>query len=93
MIISSSRHLDPTTYGDYPQSMKDTVGTRLPRFTNAQKAKLKDSTDFVGINYYTSFFSKTGKPDSRNPTWATDALAEFERKISLFRYSFANFNL
>ncbi|KAG7582817.1 Glycoside hydrolase family 1 [Arabidopsis suecica] len=73
-------HLDPTTYGDYPQSMKDTVGTRLPRFTNAQKAKLKDSTDFVGINYYTSFFSKTGKPDSRNPTWATDALAEFEPK-------------
>jgi len=85
------RHLDPTTFGDYPQSMKDAVGSRLPRFTKAQKAKLKDSTDFVGINYYTSFFAKADqKVDSRNPTWATDALVEFERKIRLFRYSLPN---
>lgn len=76
------RHLDPTTYGDYPQSMKDAVGSRLPRFTKDQKAKLKESTDFVGINYYTSFFAKPDqKIDKRNPTWATDALVEFERKI------------
>ncbi|KAJ4872712.1 Beta-glucosidase 19 [Raphanus sativus] len=44
-------HLDPTTFGDYPQSMKDAVEARLPRFTKAQKAKLKGSADFVGINY------------------------------------------
>ncbi|KAH0914609.1 hypothetical protein HID58_029055, partial [Brassica napus] len=34
--------------------MKDIFGHRLPKFTNAHKAKLKDSTDFVGLNYYTS---------------------------------------
>lgn len=79
------RHLDPTTFGDYPQSMKDAVGPRLPRFTNTQKAKLKDSTDFVGINYYTSAFAKHDeKPDRRNPTWATDAMVDFERKINFY---------
>lgn len=77
------RHLDPTTNGDYPQSMKDAVGTRLPKFTKEQKAKLKGSADFVGINYYFSFFArKTEKPDPRSPTWALDAGAEFERKFS-----------
>ena len=76
------RHLDPTTYGDYPQSMKDAVGARLPKFTKAQKAKLKGSADFVGINYYSSFYAKASeKPDYRQPSWATDSLVEFERKI------------
>ncbi|CAA7037184.1 unnamed protein product [Microthlaspi erraticum] len=74
-------HLDPTTTGDYPQSMKDAVGTRLPKFTKEQKEKLKGSADFVGINYYFSFFArKTEKPDPRSPTWALDAGAEFEPK-------------
>ncbi|KAF3529419.1 hypothetical protein DY000_02042101 [Brassica cretica] len=74
-------HLDPTTYGDYPQSMKDAVGARLPKFTKAQKAKLKGSADFVGINYYSSFYAKASeKPDYRQPSWATDSLVEFEPK-------------
>ncbi|CAN6885492.1 unnamed protein product [Brassica oleracea] len=60
--------------------MKDAVGAQLPKFTKSQKAKLKGSADFVGINYYSSFYAKASeKPDYRQPSWATDSLVEFER--------------
>ncbi|CAN8268861.1 unnamed protein product [Cochlearia groenlandica] len=88
-------HLDPTTFGDYPQTMKDAVGSRLPKFTNAQKRKLKGSADFVGINYYFSFFAKQNdKPDPRTPTWAQDAGADFQRKDYTIRnYSTAKMSV
>jgi beta-glucosidase len=74
-------HLDPTTFGDYPQIMKDLLGHRLPKFTSSQKAKLKDSTDFVGLNYYTSTFSNHNeKPDPSTPSWKQDSLVAWEPK-------------
>jgi beta-glucosidase len=74
-------HLEPTTSGDYPQIMKDLLGYRLPQFTAAQKAKLKDSTDFVGLNYYTSTFSNYNeKPDPSKPSWKQDSLVSWEPK-------------
>ncbi|KAJ0231614.1 Beta-glucosidase 20 [Hirschfeldia incana] len=72
-------HLNPTTYGDYPQSMKDHVGDRLPEFTEAQKNKLKNSADFVGINYYNSLFALHGEePDPSKPSWQSDSLIDYE---------------
>ncbi|KAI5431975.1 hypothetical protein KIW84_035928 [Lathyrus oleraceus] len=50
--------LDPVFYGDYPTIMKEYVGNRLPKFTKKEKYMLKGSTDFVGINYYTSRFAR-----------------------------------
>ena len=68
-------------YGDYPQIMKDIVGHRLPKFTDAQKAKLKNSADFVGLNYYTSVFSNhLEKPDPSKPRWMQDSLINWESK-------------
>jgi len=62
--------------------MKDLLGYRLPQFTAAQKAKLKDSTDFVGLNYYTSTFSNYNeKPDPSKPSWKQDSLVSWERKF------------
>ncbi|KAG5522452.1 hypothetical protein RHGRI_034586 [Rhododendron griersonianum] len=49
--------LDPLIFGDYPSSMIDRVGSRLPRFTKAESALLKGSLDFVGINHYTTFYA------------------------------------
>lgn len=43
---------DPIYKGDYPEAMKERVGDRLPVFTEAQKADLKGSSDFFGINHY-----------------------------------------
>ncbi|CAE5960026.1 unnamed protein product [Arabidopsis arenosa] len=73
-------HLAPTTYGDYPQSMKDRVGHRLPKFTEAEKKLLKDSTDYVGMNYYTSVFAKEINPNPKSPSWTTDSLVDWDSK-------------
>uniref|UniRef100_A0A0G4I5Z3 Beta-glucosidase n=1 Tax=Chromera velia CCMP2878 TaxID=1169474 RepID=A0A0G4I5Z3_9ALVE len=52
--------LDPMYRGDYPQSMKDTLGDRLPSFTDEEKTMLIGSTDFVAINYYMPHMTKEG---------------------------------
>jgi beta-glucosidase/6-phospho-beta-glucosidase/beta-galactosidase len=40
-------YFDPIYFGDWPQSMKDMVGDRLPRFTDEQKQLIKGSHDGV----------------------------------------------
>ncbi|KAL2336750.1 hypothetical protein Fmac_011196 [Flemingia macrophylla] len=50
--------LDPVIYGDYPNSMKELVKDRLPVFTEKEKTLVQGSTDFIGINYYRSFFAR-----------------------------------
>ena len=73
--------MHPTTYGDYPQSMKDRIGHRLPKFTEAEKRILKNSADFVGMNYYTSVFgANMQNGDSKTPSWTTDSLVQWESK-------------
>uniref|UniRef100_A0A453C6T4 Uncharacterized protein n=1 Tax=Aegilops tauschii subsp. strangulata TaxID=200361 RepID=A0A453C6T4_AEGTS len=49
--------LDPLARGDYPESMKELVGNRLPQFTKKQSELVKDSFDFIGINYYTTNYA------------------------------------
>jgi hypothetical protein len=45
-------------FGDYPKSMRSRVGSRLPEFSISEAARLKGSLDFVGINYYTTFYAR-----------------------------------
>lgn len=45
---------DPVYFGNYPASMIDRVGDRLPSFTEEEKVKLKGSSDFFGLNHYTT---------------------------------------
>ncbi|GAB2287685.1 hypothetical protein Dimus_022051 [Dionaea muscipula] len=49
--------LEPTTNGDYPETMRTIVGSRLPNFTKQQSEMLKHSYDFFGLNYYTSSYA------------------------------------
>ncbi|XP_052170081.1 beta-glucosidase 17-like isoform X2 [Diospyros lotus] len=49
--------LHPITYGNYPQSMQSLVGNRLPKFTKKETQMLKESFDFLGINYYSSYYA------------------------------------
>ncbi|KAK2989342.1 hypothetical protein RJ640_002492 [Escallonia rubra] len=53
-------YLEPLTTGEYPQSMKKLVGTRLPHFSPEQAEKLKGSFDFLGLNYYTAVYVTHG---------------------------------
>ena len=45
---------DPVYFGDYPEVMKKTLGDRLPAFTEDEKILIKGSSEFFGINHYTT---------------------------------------
>ncbi|XP_066394564.1 beta-glucosidase 29-like [Miscanthus floridulus] len=53
--------LDPIVHGEYPGTMLGYLGDRLPRFTAEQAKLIKDSYDFIGVNYYTAYFT-SAKP-------------------------------
>ena len=42
----------PTVYGEYPPSMTRILGERQPSFTADERAMLKGSADFLGLNHY-----------------------------------------
>lgn len=44
--------------GDYPASMRAQLGDRLPTFTEEEKKLVLGSSDFYGMNSYTSFYIK-----------------------------------
>lgn len=45
---------DPIYFGDYPPSMRERVGDRLPRFSEQERALVLGSNDFFGLNHYTA---------------------------------------
>lgn len=45
-------------FGNYPQSMIDQFGDRLPSWTPAKIALVQGSNDFIALDYYTSKFVK-----------------------------------
>ncbi|URE37082.1 beta-glucosidase [Musa troglodytarum] len=49
--------MDPLTQGDYPFTMRAIVGHRLPRFNAKQSKMVQGSFDFIGLNYYTTYFA------------------------------------
>ncbi|KAF8850183.1 glycoside hydrolase family 1 protein [Acephala macrosclerotiorum] len=44
--------------GDYPASMRAQLGDRLPYFTDEEKKLVLGSSDFYGMNSYTTFYIK-----------------------------------
>ena len=48
---------DPIWKGDYPQIMKELVGNRLPKFTEDEKKLILGSSDFFGLNHYSSMLA------------------------------------
>ena len=48
---------DPIYFGDYPQVMKDRLGNRLRTFTEEEKVLIKNSSDFFGLNHYTTMYA------------------------------------
>ncbi|XP_043722780.1 beta-glucosidase 11-like isoform X1 [Telopea speciosissima] len=57
--------LNPLVFGDYPESMKKNVGSRLPSFTPLQSKLVKGSCDFFGLNHYRTMYIKDD-PSSLN---------------------------
>lgn len=60
MEFQNAWFFDPIYFGDYPDSMKRRVKERLPVFTEEEKKMIKGSSDFFGLNHYTSRYVKNG---------------------------------
>ncbi|KAI5322960.1 hypothetical protein L3X38_032032 [Prunus dulcis] len=66
--------VEPLTSGDYPQSMRSLVGSRLPKFTKEQSKLLIGSFDFLGLNYYDGYYaSDAPQNNSVYASYTTDA--------------------
>ncbi|KAK9077507.1 hypothetical protein SSX86_005844 [Deinandra increscens subsp. villosa] len=50
--------LDPVVFGDYPEEMHKYLGSKLPSFSLEEKKFMKNSIDFIGINHYSTLYSK-----------------------------------
>lgn len=77
-----NRYMDPVINGDYPLSMHTLVKERLPKFTEEQSARLKGSFDFIGMNYYTSYYARNNPVvNTINISYTTDSLANLTGKF------------
>ncbi|KAM3686296.1 hypothetical protein ACJW31_11G187900 [Castanea mollissima] len=66
--------VNPIIFGDYPETMRALVGTRLPIFTESQSKMLKGSLDFLGVNYYTARYADDSTSSSSiNLSYTTDS--------------------
>jgi beta-glucosidase len=47
---------DPIYLGDYPEVMRRRVGDRLPEFDSRDRQLIRGSSDFFGLNHYTTMY-------------------------------------
>ena len=61
-------YADPIWKGDYPESMKKRCGDRLPSFTEEEKDLIKGTSDFFGLNHYSTAYASnpTGKAETKS---------------------------
>ncbi|TQE07316.1 hypothetical protein C1H46_006969 [Malus baccata] len=69
-------YMNPVTKGSYPKIMQTLIGSRLPKFTKEQSNMLKGSSDFIGLNYYSSSYAKDVPVKAAQPSQSTDAQVE-----------------
>ncbi|KAK2999038.1 hypothetical protein RJ639_023402 [Escallonia herrerae] len=71
--------MDPLYKGDYPDSMKDFVGSRLPSFKDEESKMVRGSYDFIALNYYTATYVRDA-PDTATgpPSVVTDPRVAYE---------------
>ncbi|CAL5094553.1 unnamed protein product [Urochloa decumbens] len=91
-LAASQRSLDftigwiinPLVHGDYPESMKRIVGSRLPKFTKEQSEMIRGTTDFIGLNQYTSVYvgNRPNSADTELQDYNADIAATFRFSTS-----------
>ncbi|KAK9161571.1 hypothetical protein Syun_007912 [Stephania yunnanensis] len=74
--------MDPLVFGDYPEAMKKTVGSRMPSFTANESKLVKGSVDFIGINHYITFYVSDAPP---KPTGVVDFNSDMGVQFSGYR--------
>ncbi|KAL2330883.1 hypothetical protein Fmac_018464 [Flemingia macrophylla] len=73
--------IEPLNSGSYPIEMVHYVGERLPKFSKEQSDMLKNSFDFIGINYYSTAYAADDECPTENKSYLTDfcAMITYER--------------
>jgi len=66
--------MEPLTTWRYPKSMRCLVGKRLPKFSKHEAKLVAGSIDFVGLNYYTTYYAANASKANK-PSYTTDANA------------------
>mmetsp|Transcript_20385 Transcript_20385/g.30148 ORF Transcript_20385/g.30148 Transcript_20385/m.30148 type:complete len:504 (-) Transcript_20385:473-1984(-) len=62
---------DPIWLGDYPSEMRGKCGDRLPTFQDDEKALIKGSSDFFGLNHYSTDLVKDSSMGKFTSHWGT----------------------
>lgn len=78
--------MEPLVHGDYPISMKENAGRRIPVFTNHESQQVKDSYDFIGVIHYNDI-NVTDNSDALN-TNLRDFIADMAAKLICMHFIF-----
>ncbi len=54
---------DPIYLGDYPAVMRERLGDRLPEFSDEDRELLAGSSDFFGLNHYSTLYAEEKSAD------------------------------
>ena len=75
--------VDPLLLGDYPVSMRQRLGDRLPQFTPEEQDLLRNhQTDFWGLNYYSSLLATTTMKTTDESEYYTPYWSDMEVEFS-----------
>lgn len=78
MLFQFGWFVDPILKsGDYPDAMRQVLGTRLPTFSEEEKKDLIESTDFLGLNYYSSLLASESKQEASYVGYWADLHVDF----------------
>lgn len=68
---------DPIWSGDYPEVMRNRIGHKLPKFSPEEKELIKGSSDFFGLNHYTTMFAANSiKVDQNGSVYGNGGISE-----------------
>lgn len=68
--------VDPIVFGDYPEVMKTRLKERLPQFSKEESNLLIGSTDFLGLNHYTTMYASHSEEIQAGNVYGNGGLSE-----------------
>lgn len=90
MLFQFGWFVDPILKtGDYPDVMRQRLKGRLPTFTKEEQVEILGSTDFLGLNYYSSLLASEPIEEATYEGYWADIFVDF--RYDPFRpYSFSS---
>ena len=73
---------DPVYFGKYPTVMHERLGDRLPHFSTDEQNLLQGSSDFFGLNHYTTMIARHAEGPIQDAVYGNGGLSE-DQDVSL----------